>query len=191
MTDQNVPSPEGGESQNPNTPPTGGVPPQQPPAGAPQGGQIPPQQPGYPQQGGPQGGYQQQPPAEAAPLSQAEDKQWAMFSHFGGVIGLLPALIIFLVFNKRGPWTKQESKEALNWQITFTGSMIILAILSSVITSIMLTSLSFGALALVSGLFGFLMFALWAVNVIFSIMGGMKVNNNGAYRYPFAVRFIK
>ena len=176
--------------------PSGNPVPPPPPAGyqAPPPGygqQVPPQgypQQGYPPQGG-QPGYQPQP--AGAPLSQAEDKQWAMFSHFGGIIGPLPALIIFLVFKDRGPYVRQESKEALNWQITFTATMIILGILSGIITGIMISSLSFGAFAFVSGLFTFLYVAVWVLNVIFSIMGGMKVNNNGAYRYPFAIRLIK
>ncbi|HEU4849772.1 MAG TPA: DUF4870 domain-containing protein, partial [Terrimesophilobacter sp.] len=58
-------------------------------------------------------------PQPAAPLTAAEDKQWASFAHFGGILWLLPSLIIFLVFKDRGALTKQESKEALNWQITF------------------------------------------------------------------------
>ena len=189
MSDPQV-QPDGPEQAASSGSPTPPPPPagyQAPPPGY--GQQVPPQ--GYPPQGG-QPGYPQQPQQPAgAPLSQAEDKQWAMFSHFGGVIRPLPALIIFLVFKNRGPYVRQESKEALNWQITFTATMIILSILSAIISGIMISSLSFGALAFMSGLFGFLYLAVWVLNVIFSIMGGMKVNNNGAYRYPFAIRLIK
>jgi len=46
----------------------------------------------------------------AAPLSEAEDRQWASFAHLGGIIGILPALIIWLVFKDRGSFTNQESK---------------------------------------------------------------------------------
>lgn len=189
MSDPQV-QPDGPEqASSPSGNPTPPPPPagyQAPPPGY--GQQVPPQ--GYPPQGG-QPGYQQQPVA-AAPLSQAEDKQWAMFSHFGGIIGPLPALIIFLVFKDRGPYVRQESKEALNWQITFAATMIILSILSAIITGILWSNIgSWGAATFVTGLFGFLYLAVWVLNVVFSVMGGMKVNNNGAYRYPFAVRLIK
>src|SRR5690606_15216958 len=111
--------------QVPPQPPAGY---QAPPPGYPpqQGAPYPPQQgaPYPPQQGSP---YPQQQPG--APLSQAEDKQWAMFSHFGGLLGPLPALIIFLVFKDRGPYVRQEAKEALNWQITFVAGVIILSVL--------------------------------------------------------------
>ncbi|TAL41234.1 MAG: DUF4870 domain-containing protein, partial [Salinibacterium sp.] len=72
-------------------------------------------------------------PQPAAPLTPAEDKQWASFAHFGGILWLLPSLIIFLVFKDRGTLTRQEAKEALNWQITFLGLYIILQILVGII----------------------------------------------------------
>ena len=33
--------------------------------------------------------------------------------------------------------------------------------------------------------------AWWVLNVIFSIIGGVTVNNGGSYRYPLNFRFIK
>lgn len=92
-----------------------------------------------------------------------------------------------LVFKDRGTLTKQESKEALNWQITFTIVFIVLQILTGIISSALLFT-DFFALA---GLFSFLPFLLWIANAIFSVLGGIKVNGGGAYRYPVAVRLIK
>ena len=126
-------------------------------------------------------------PAPAAPLTPAEDKQWASFAHFGGILGILPSLIIFLVFKDRGTLTRQEGKEALNWQITFTIGIIILEILSGILTAIAIGS---GAYALAS-IGGWLVFLLYVANLIFSIMGGVKVNGGGTYRYPFALRLVK
>jgi uncharacterized Tic20 family protein len=126
-------------------------------------------------------------PQPAAPLTPAEDKQWASFAHFGGLLGILPSLIIFLVFKDRGALTKQESKEALNWQITFTIGLIVIYILVAIINAILWST---GAWAL-TGVIGFLPFLAWVVNAIFSIMGGVKVQGGGAYRYPFAIRLVK
>ena len=127
------------------------------------------------------------PPAPAGPLTAAEDKQWASFAHFGGLLGILPSLIIFLVFKDRGTLTRQESKEALNWQITFTIGFIVLQILIAILTAIFVAA---GAWA-VAGILPWLIFLLWVANAIFSIMGGVKVQGGGAYRYPFAIRLIK
>jgi len=125
-------------------------------------------------------------PAPAAPLTEAEDKQWASFAHFGGILGPLPALIIWLVFKDRGAKTRVEGKEALNWQITFFIGWVVLLILTSILT----TALFFTAPALI-GIFGFLPWIWWILNVVFSILGGVKVNGGGSYRYPFALRLIK
>jgi uncharacterized Tic20 family protein len=120
-------------------------------------------------------------PQPAAPLTAAEDKQWASFAHFGGILWILPSLIIFLVFKDRGALTKQESKEALNWQITWIGADIISWIIG-------IATIWFGI--------GFIFLTvipwiLYIINVVFSIMGGVKVNGGGSYRYPVALRLIK
>jgi uncharacterized Tic20 family protein len=123
----------------------------------------------------------------AAPLTPAEDKQWASFAHFGGVLGILPSLIIYLVFKDRGTLTRQESKEALNWQITFLGGLIVLYILIGIMNGVAFAS---GAYFL-GALFSFLPFLAWVGNAILSILGGVKVNAGGSYRYPFALRLVK
>src|SRR5688500_1224341 len=64
-------------------------------------------------------------PQPAAPLTEAEDRQWASFAHLGGILGFLPSLIIWLVFKDRGTFTNVEAKEALNFQITLIAAEII------------------------------------------------------------------
>jgi len=121
-------------------------------------------------------------PAPAAPLTPAEDKQWASFAHLGGILGILPSLIIYLIFKDRGTLTRQESKEALNFQITILGAEVAIFILS-----VILGAITFGIGSLIGGL-GWI---AWVVGVIFSIIGFTKVNGGQSYRYPFAVRFVK
>jgi len=133
-------------------------------------------------------------PQPAAPLTEAEDKQWASFAHFGGVLGFLPSLIIFLVFKDRGALTKQESKEALNWQITWTIAAIALAIIVGIINAVMIgaaTLGNYGMILAVSGLLTFITWLPWLINAVLSIIGGVKVNGGGTYRYPVNFRFIK
>ncbi len=123
----------------------------------------------------------------AAPLTPAEDKQWASFAHFGGVVGILPSLIIFLVFKDRGVVTKREATEALNWQITFTIGYIVLSILVAVLQGVFIAAGAYGVI----GIIGFIPWLLWIVNAILSVLGGVKVQGGGAYRYPFALRLVK
>jgi uncharacterized Tic20 family protein len=129
-------------------------------------------------------GQPQQPFAPAPPLTAENDKLWASLSHFGGILGPIPVLIIWLVLKDRGQRTNVEGKEALNWQITFTIGYVILWILTSII-SVALWFTFIGAVL------RHLPFAWWVLNVVFSILGGVKVQAGDSYRYPFSIRFIK
>jgi uncharacterized Tic20 family protein len=119
--------------------------------------------------------YQPGPPQPSAPLTAESDRQWASFAHLGGILGFLPALIIWLVFKDRGQFTDQEGKEALNFQIMIAIAQIVAQIL---------TVVSFGLLA-------FLPFVVWVFSLIFSILGFVKAKDGLAYRYPITIRFIK
>ncbi|HXD60860.1 MAG TPA: DUF4870 domain-containing protein [Lacisediminihabitans sp.] len=123
-------------------------------------------------------------PQPAAPLTAADDKLWASLAHFGGILWILPSLIIFLVLKDRGERTRVESKEALNWQITFLIVWIVWVIIATILA---IPFLLIGAGWLLT-LIGFL---IYAANAVFSIMGGVKVQQGGSYRYPVSFRFIK
>ena len=124
-------------------------------------------------------------PQPAAPLTEAEDKQWASFAHFGNIILLVPALIIYLVFKDRGPKVAVEGKEALNWTINVTAIVVIGNILNLIL----------GFIPVIGWIIALLLtLVIWAViivNIIFAIMGGVKVNGGGSYRYPVNIRWIK
>ncbi|MGL4339916.1 MAG: DUF4870 domain-containing protein [Rhodoglobus sp.] len=112
-------------------------------------------------------------PAAAAPLTQTEDRQWASFAHLGGIVGFLPALVIWLIFKDRGAFTNTEAKEALNFQITILGAYVVGAILSVVFIGF------------------FISLAAGIVSLIFSIMAFLQTKDGVPYRYPFAIRLIK
>ncbi|CAN5134012.1 DUF4870 domain-containing protein [soil metagenome] len=111
--------------------------------------------------------------APAAPLSEAEDRQWASFAHLGGILSFLPSLIIWLIFKDRGAFTNTEAKEALNFQITLVFGYVIAGILSFVIIGLILYPI------------------LGVLSIIFSILGFLKAKDGIPYRYPFAIRLIK
>ncbi|GLK17578.1 DUF4870 domain-containing protein [Herbiconiux flava] len=179
MTDPNATpnDPAAGQPTPPSGQPT-------PPPGyqaPPPGYQAPP--PGY--QAPPPGSGYQQPPgyqqaAPQAPLSPADDKQWAFLAQLGGILGFLPPLIIWLIFKDRGPLTNQEGKESLNFQISVAIAVVALYILGTILSVI-----------LIGFLFYFLAWAVQIVGVVFAIIAGVKVNAGGTYRYPFTFRFIK
>ncbi len=122
-------------------------------------------------------------PQPAAPLTTAEDNQWASFAHLGGILGFLPSLIIWLVFKDRGSFTNVEAKEALNFQITVAIGQVAVFIINAILTAVTL------------GIWGFigwlLPLAVWVISLIWSIQGFMKAKAGNHYRYPFALRLIK
>lgn len=122
-------------------------------------------------------------PAAAAPLSQAEDNQWASFAHLGGILWILPPLIIWLVFKDRGAHTNTEGKESLNFQITVGIGHIAIFIINAILTVV-----TFGIWGFFGGL---LTFALWVVTIIFCVQGFIKAKDGASYRYPVNIRFIK
>ncbi|MFT3755636.1 MAG: DUF4870 domain-containing protein [Pseudoxanthomonas sp.] len=105
-----------------------------------------------------------------------EDRTIGLLTHLSGILaGFIVPLIIWLI-NKDKPekaWLTDQSKEALNFQIT-----VAIALVACVVLSVVLI----GALLLpVVGL----------VNLVFCILGGIKANEGVTYRYPFALRLIK
>jgi uncharacterized protein len=124
-------------------------------------------------------------PQPAAPLTEAEDRQWASFAHLGGVLFyFLPSLIIWLVFKARGAFTNVEAKEALNFQITIG----IAHLVNWIVIGGILSLVTLGITAFLSLL---IWMALGVISIIFSILGFLKAKDGVHYRYPFALRLIK
>jgi len=96
----------------------------------------------------------------------------AALAHALGIItGFVGALIIYLVAEDE--FSKDQAKEALNFQITITIAYIVGGILTFILIG---------------------MLVIWAagiVSLIFSIIGAITANKGEKYRYPFAIRLIK
>lgn len=115
-----------------------------------------------------------EPNANAA--ASQDDRTIAMLTHLSGIIlGFIVPLVVWLVHKDRPEkgYLVDQSKEALNFQLT---------LLIGYIIGIVLTVILIGAL---------LNFLVWVVGIIFSIMAAMAVSRGEAYRYPFALRLVK
>jgi len=112
-------------------------------------------------------------PQPSAPLTPADDRQWGSLAHILGILGILPSLIIFLVFKDRGEFTRTEGREALNFQITLLIAEIVGYILSIVLIGLLVVG------------------AVYIVRILFSILAFVKAKDGLNYRYPFALRLIK
>jgi uncharacterized Tic20 family protein len=113
------------------------------------------------------------PPSGDAPQ---EDRTIALITHLSGIIaGFIVPLIIWLI-NKDKPeksWLNDQSKEALNFQITLLIVYIVGVILSVILIGALINLVA------------------WIACIVFSIIAGLAANKGEAYRYPFALRLIK
>lgn len=142
-----------------------------PPSGQPEQPYQPPQQ-GQPQQPYQQPGAYQSAPQQ--PLSPSDEKLYSVLTHVGGIVfNFIVPLITYLVFKDRGPFVREHTRQALNFQLTMTVGYVAGAILS-VIGIGLLISLAAGILSLV-----------------FGIIAAIKANNGEMYKYPVAIQFIK
>lgn len=114
--------------------------------------------------------------AAAASLTPAEDRRWATLSHFGALIGCFPALAIYLVYRDRGPFTAQESKEALNFTLP--------------LTAVMLSCYILALIPAIGWIFGLLAVLIWITMTISGLVAGIQCNKGRPYRYPLNLRLI-
>lgn len=110
------------------------------------------------------------------PLTPSEDRQWATISHFGAILGCIPSAVIHVVYRDRGPFTAQESKEALN----FTLPPTILAVLANLLSLI----------PFIGGFFAVVAVALWVYMTVSGVVAGIEVNRGRPYRYPVNLRLV-
>lgn len=107
-------------------------------------------------------------------MNPADERLWATLVHIGGIFfDVLAPLIGYLVLKDRGPFVREHTKTALNFQITLLIAEIVGAILIVVLV-------------------GFLVLAaVYVVKIVFSIVAAIKANQGQWYTYPVAVPFLK
>lgn len=116
-------------------------------------------------------------PANALPLTASEDRQWATLAHFGGILGCVPSLLIYLIFRDRGPFTAQESKEALNFSLPPT----IAAVVANLLVFI----------PVIGNIFAVIATLIWIALTCYSVAAGIHVNRGQPHRYQYNLRWIK
>jgi uncharacterized Tic20 family protein len=126
------------------------------------------------------------PPATPAGLS-SEERMWAMIGHLSALSGLLTGgvgtivgpLIVWQVKKETMPFAGSESKEALNFNISWLLWYLILGAVTFVLTIFVIGFLLWPLL--------FIYPIIW---VVFIVIGGLKANEGKPYRYPLTIRFV-
>ena len=118
------------------------------------------------------------PPMEITPSK--DERTWAMLSHFSALCmfifpfgNILAPLIIWLIKKEEMSFVEDQAKEVLNFQISMTIYLLISGILCFILIGIPFV------------------IGLGILNVIITIIAGIKANDGESYRYPINLRLIK
>lgn len=107
-------------------------------------------------------------------MSPTDEKLWATLVHVGGIFfNFLPALIGYIVLKDRGPFVRQHTGTALNFQITLFIAYVV------------------GGLTSIIGIGLLIFLAAYVVNIVFSILAAVAANKGVGYEYPLAIKFVK
>src|SRR5687768_8905229 len=95
----------------------------------------------------------------------SDEKTWALVAHFGGIVGFVPALIVFLVKGQESPTVRAHAVTALNFQILVSAAFVILTMLGFCGGFLLPSALAW-LLSLAST-------AVWIIGVVFAVLGGL------------------
>lgn len=112
----------------------------------------------------------------ALPLTPAEDRRWAYVAHSFSIAGFLPSLCVYLAFRDRGPFTRQESREAFNFTLPLTVLVVIF--------------LGLGFLPGIGLIFSLVAVLIWLFMTISGVLGGVQVNKGRPYLYKLNLRMF-
>lgn len=115
-------------------------------------------------------------------MDQSRERNLAVVSHLGGLVPFLlfPILIPFLVWILKGdesPFVNEQSREALNFQI----SLLIYWVVS--------VMLIFTIIGIPIAIVAFIVFVI--TNVVCSIKGAVRTSKGLTYKYPMNLRLLK
>lgn len=114
------------------------------------------------------------------PLTAEEERRWILFAHLGGLLSFVGPLIVWLIFRDRSDAVDREAREALNAQITYAAAALALYILGAALAVVLIGFVFIVAATIVQ-----------IAGAVFAIVGAVRSNSTGLYRYPLILRFIK
>jgi uncharacterized protein len=103
----------------------------------------------------------------------ANDRVAAMAVHIAGIFfSFIPSLIVYVAVTDN-PWLKEQSRNALNFQLTLLIGWII---------------------AIVTSIVGIGILLIWVIEiavVIFSVIAALRANAGETYKYPATIELVK
>jgi len=119
------------------------------------------------------------PSAGGAPTE--KERTWGMLAHLSALVGLvvpmignvLGPLFVSLARGDQSPFVAAHAKEALNFNITVTLAAVVCGVLMLVFVGFLLLCA---------------LFIFW---LVMTLVAAIRASEGAAYRYPFALRFIR
>jgi uncharacterized Tic20 family protein len=107
------------------------------------------------------------------PLSQSDERMWALLAHLSiFVLSLIGPILILVLLGKRSAFVADQAKEALNFHIT-----VLIA--------------SFISFLLCFVLVGFVLLPLVIVgSMVLGVLAAVQAHQGVAYRYPLTLRLV-
>lgn len=103
----------------------------------------------------------------------ANNKNIAVLTHLAGIFfSFIPALIVWMLKKDDSAFIGEQSREALNFQITMVIGYMVAGVLSWILIGLLFFPL------------------LWLANLILCLLAAVKVSKGENYQYPFALRLI-
>ena len=103
----------------------------------------------------------------------SDENNMAMLAHILGIITCFVGPLVLYLTVKDKPYVIEQTKEALNFQITIAIGYVVGAILTIIVIG------------------GLIYAAAGILSLIFGIIAAMAASKGKHYRYPFAIRMIK
>ena len=126
---------------------------------------------------------------DGTPQIEQDDRMWAMAAHIGALVvsffsgGLLcfvVPLVIYVAKKDASPFIGEHAKESLNFRLTLLIGYVVLTPVA-----IILAITGIGLCIVIP-----FAIAVWIVELVLSIVAGMKASGGEGYRYPFAIRLV-
>lgn len=135
-------------------------------------------------------------------MNQKDEYTWGTFVHLGGIIGMffiptvgniIGVLVLWLIKRNESAFVDEQGKEAINFQITLSIAAVAVNVINSIINGFwsMTSFWRYSRGDFFSWGFGDLLWVIWVINLVFSIIAAVKANKGESYKYPLSLRIVK
>jgi hypothetical protein len=127
-----------------------------------------------------------------------DERTWAAAAHLTLLlnlmnicIGLIGSIVVYVLSRNRGPFARDQAREALNFQLTVMLVMValLLAVIIVIAQGPLFMIIGGGRSSLLWLTMAFVLATL--ASAAAGVVAAMQANRGERFRYPFAIRFVR